>query len=216
MNFEKEQERLTSLTIIEKRYSFLFEDVWFILIQYMYFEKFVVRNAVYLAEKSGEDWLNDKIVNYEWSPNVGIKETEYQINQWNDAKKQYHKSFITKNFGFMLFNLAFTALTGLLGLMTIPHCFRMIKQEKPKTKILYILTFVQILLQTTVPFLRAGLVILQVNEYTQVNAVDAFQNIQRCALVGFQVYFTFWSVICGQNIHIHIFVSDNVISIIHM
>ena len=87
MNFEKEQERLSSLTIIEKRYSFLFEDVWFILIQYMYFEKFVVRNAVYLAEKSGEDPLNDEIVNYEWSPNSWEKEN--QINQWDDAVKQW-------------------------------------------------------------------------------------------------------------------------------
>ena len=48
LNAEKEQDRLTSLKIIEKRYSFLFEDVWFILVQYMYFEKFIVRNAVYL------------------------------------------------------------------------------------------------------------------------------------------------------------------------
>ena len=44
-NSEREKDKLTSLKIIEKRYSFLFEDVWFILLQYMYFEKFTVANG---------------------------------------------------------------------------------------------------------------------------------------------------------------------------
>ena len=50
MNSEKELDRLSLLKIIEKRYSFLFEDVWFILLQYIYFEKFVVHNSRYLAK----------------------------------------------------------------------------------------------------------------------------------------------------------------------
>ena len=177
----------------------------------MYFEKFVVRNAIYFAEKSGDNW---------WNGYGKIMDESSNMTQRIDAKEQYNKRFITKNFGFMYFNLAFTALIGLTGLMTIPHCFRMIKQGNTRTKLLYILTFVQILLQTAVPFLRAGLVINQVGykpkEVLIDSKIDPLQNIQRCASVGFQVYFTFWSVICGQNIHIHIFVSDNVISIIHM
>ena len=58
MNFEKELDRLTSLKIIEKRFSFLFEDVWFILIQYFYFEKFVSDNVNYVTRKAGRDPYN--------------------------------------------------------------------------------------------------------------------------------------------------------------
>ena len=54
MNFAKEKDRLTSLKIIGKRYAFLFEDVWFILLQYLYFEKFVSLNSKYLAQNENE------------------------------------------------------------------------------------------------------------------------------------------------------------------
>ena len=55
MNFEKELDRLASLKIIEKRYSFLFEDVWFILIQYFYFEKLLGDNVYYNTRKAGRN-----------------------------------------------------------------------------------------------------------------------------------------------------------------
>ena len=44
-NFEKEKDRLTFMEIVAKRYLFLFEDAWFILIQYFYFEKFFTVNG---------------------------------------------------------------------------------------------------------------------------------------------------------------------------
>ena len=151
MNFEKEQDRLTSLTIIEKRYSFLFEDVWFILLQYMYFEKFVIYNSEYLAQDE---------------ENLEIKYEE-----------------LDKSYGLMIFNVLFTALIGLLGLTTIPYCLKMIKQEKIKTSIFYIMTFIQIILQTTFPFMRAVMVIIQVT-----NTFYPFNDVMRyCTLVGFRV-----------------------------
>ena len=93
------------------------------------------------------------------------------------------KTFM-KTFGFMSFNLIFTALIGLGGLTTIPYCFKMIKQETTKTKIFYILTFIQILLQTTFPLMRAGLVILSMMHVLFFDA-EPFKN---CTLVGFQVH----------------------------
>ena len=86
-----------------------------------------------------------------------------------------------KYFGFMTFNLVFTALVGLGGLPTIPHCFKMVKKGKTKTKIFYIMTFIQILLQITLPFMRAGIVILQ-------GLLGDSTNFDHCVLVGFQVY----------------------------
>ena len=165
VNIWKEQDRLTSLKIIGKRYSFLFEDVWFILLQYLYFEKFVAANAIYLSSKAGELAM-DGFFGADYDP-----------------------GYILKTFSFITFNLIFTALIGLGGLVTIPFCFKMIKQRKTKTKIFYTLTLIQTLLQTTFPFMRAVLVILQVSDV--VNSVvvySAIKPIYHCILVGFQVY----------------------------
>ena len=160
--------------MIGKRYAFLFEDVWFILIQYLYFEKFVVNNAIYLSNKAGE---------FKATSSYEVRHaTWYEPNR---AKFEY----TWENFGFMLFNLIFTALCGLGGLVTIPFCFKMIKQRKTKAKIFYTLTLIQTLLQTTFPFMRAVLVILQVSDV--VNSVVvyyAIKPIYHCILVGFQVY----------------------------
>ena len=152
LSSDKDQDRLTALKIIEKRYSFLFEDFWFILLQYLYFEKFITRNTLYL---------------------------EYTSHGNFDIDGHY----IMKHFGFMIFNLIFTTLVGLSGLTTIPYCFKMIKQGKPKTKAFYILTFIQILLQTIFPFMRAGIVIDRI--------LDTFNFVtdnSHCILVGFQVF----------------------------
>ena len=143
-NSQKELDRLTSLEIIGKRYAFLFEDVWFILFQYMYFEKFVFLNSKYLA-KDGKG--------------IDINYDELDESYW-----------------LMFFNLIFTALIGLGGLTTIPYCFKRIKQGQTKSRIYYILTFIQILLQSTFPFLRAALVLTEVTDI-----------MQQCLLVGFQV-----------------------------
>ena len=163
MNSEKEIDRLTSLKIIQKRYSFLFEDVWFILIQYMYFEKFIVCNTTYLESKAGTVWLEK----YDW--------IDRMFGSW---VAQF--ILIMKMFGFMFFNLIFTALIGLGGLTTIPYCFKMIKRGQTKTKIYYILTFIQIILQTTFPFLRVGIVSLHVFLFRRVPPKD-------CISVGFQI-----------------------------
>ena len=152
LSSDKDQDRLTALKIIEKRYSFLFEDFWFILLQYLYFEKFITRNTLYL---------------------------EYTSHGNFDIDGHY----IMKHFGFMIFNLIFTTLVGLSGLTTIPYCFKMIKQGKTKTKAFYILTFIQILLQTIFPFMRAGIVIMDM--YTFSSKVP---DVSHCILVGFQVY----------------------------
>ena len=69
----------------------------------------------------------------------------------------------SQEFGFMSFNLILTAFIGLGGLKTIPHCFKLIKQEKTKRKIFYILTLIQILLQIIYPFIRAWIVILSLD-----------------------------------------------------
>ena len=110
-------------------------------------------------------------------------------------------NFVMKKFGFTCFNLVFTALIGLSGLTAIPYCFKMMKQEKTKTKIFYILTFIQILLQTTFPFMRAGLIIQQVDQYRHFPTlehiwVDKYENglnrkasfFDYCVSVGFRVY----------------------------
>ena len=170
LNSEKEKDRLTSLKIIEKRYSFLFEDVWFILIQYMYFEKFIVCNTIYLKNNAVSSrnlsiWLG-KIIGLFTCLDIGLQ------------------TFLSimKMFGFMFFNLIFTALIGLGGLTTIPYCFKMIKQGQTKTKIYYILTFIQLLLQTSFPFMRAGIVTCHVLFFHG-------EPPKHCILVGFQVYF---------------------------
>ena len=99
------------MKIIENRYAFLFEDVWFILIQYLYFEKYVINNAIYLSSKAGEFDLGNEA----WY--------ESKYGAWYESDRaKYEYTF--KNFGFMLFNLIFTALIGLGGLSTIPFCFK--------------------------------------------------------------------------------------------
>ena len=171
MNSEKEQDRLTSLKIIEKRYSFLFEDLWFILLQYMYFEKFIVVNTQYSAQKAGKYDLDDLFDMLDGDGHLAHSEL---------SSGEYVIIFM-KYFGFMTFNLVFTALVGLGGLPTIPHCLKMAKKGKTKTKIFYIMTFIQILLQITLPFMRAGIVILQ-------GLFGESNNFRQCVLVGFQVY----------------------------
>ena len=164
--------------MIGKRYAFLFEDVWFILIQYLYFEKFVISNAIYLSDKDG-------VFDQRFERGITLPTNYNYLSDINRKKNQY----TLKNFGFMLFNLIFTALCGLGGLVTIPFCFKMIKQRKTKTKIFYTLTLIQTLLQTTFPFMRAVLVILQVSDV--VNSVvvySAIKPIYHCILVGFQFY----------------------------
>ena len=150
--------------------------MWFIFIQYLYFEKFVVNNALYLSRKAGE---------FDASFDAGYAASWYESNR---AKFEY----TLKNFGFMLFNLTFTALCGLGGLSTIPFCFKMIKQRKTKTKIFYILTIIQILLQTIFPFMRAVIVILQVSDLANSDeynsAIKGVKPIYHCILMGFQIY----------------------------
>ena len=108
------------------------------------------------------------------------------------ADEQYDPLYTLKNFGFMSFNLIFTALCGLGGLVTIPFCFKMIKQRKTKTKIFYILTIIQILLQTIFPFMRAVIVILQVSDLANSDeynsAIKGVKPIYHCILMGFQIY----------------------------
>ena len=162
LNFEKELDRLISLKIIGQRYSFLFEDVWFILIQYLYFEKFIVSNSITRHEK----WS----VNWRWI----FLDSDFVL-------------FIMENFGFMCFNLIFTAFVGLGGLTTTRFCLKMIKQGKTKAKLFYILTFIQILLQTIFPFIRAYLVIYNVIKQWDI-IYFKLNPIKNCALVGFQVY----------------------------
>ena len=168
LNSVKEEDRLTALKIIQKRYSFLFEDFWFILLQYFYFEKFVISNAIYLEQRErNSKELNSKPISY-----TIIVDGHYIMKHWA----------LDANFGFMTFNLILTALVGLGGLTTIPYCFKMIKQGKPKTKAFYILTFIQILLQTIFPFMRAGIVI-----YRILDALNVGDDNSHCILVGFQV-----------------------------
>ena len=171
MNSEKELNRLTSLKIIEKRYSFLFEDVWFILLQYMYFEKFLIINTYYLADTAGKIHLVAlfNIVRYFRAEPVSLEQYgEYLIS-------------LMKPFGFISFNVIFTALVGLGGLTTINHCLKMIKQGKTKTKIFYLLTLIQIFLQIFFPFMRAWIVILGV-------FLGDSKHIKHCLLVGFQFH----------------------------
>ena len=151
--------------------------MWFILIQYLYFEKFLVNNAIYLSIKAGE-------IDERFYPSYAAIMTEIDT----DIYKKYE--YFLKNFAFMLFNLTFTALIGLGGLSTIPFCFKMIKQRKTKTKIFYILTLIQMLLQTTFPFMRAAIVILQVSDLANPDLARWFsiKPINHCILVGFQVY----------------------------
>ena len=149
-----------SLKIIGQRYSFLFEDVWFILIQYMYFEKFIVSNLSYLGLWPGR-------------PNpIQLRHSILNLVLW-----------FMENYGFMFFNLIFTAFVGLSGLTTTRFCLKMIKQGKTKAKLFYILTFIQILLQTIFPFIRAYLVMHNV-----IVEWNTTTNIPNCVLVGFQVY----------------------------
>ena len=165
------------MKIIGKRYAFLFEDVWFILLQYLFFEKFVVNNALYLSNKAGE------------FGNILSIGATYEYSKMTYEYPGMTYEYFWKHFGFMSFNLIFTALCGLGGLSTIPFCFKLIKQRKTKTKIFYTLTLIQTLLQTTFPFMRAVLVILQVSDV--VNSVVvyyAIKPIYHCILVGFQVY----------------------------
>ena len=139
--------------------------MWFILLQYLYFEKFVAANAIYLSSKAGELAM-DGLFGAEYDP-----------------------GYILKTFSFITFNLIFTALIGLGGLVTIPFCFKMIKQRKTKTKIFYILTLIQILLQTIFPFMRAVIVILQVSDLASYDSpYFKIRPINHCILVGFQVH----------------------------
>ena len=177
LNFDKELDRLISLKIIGHRYSFLFEDVWFILIQYMYFEKFILTNFLYLG---GDTYWRNPSRYLPMAYDFGL-DSDYVI-------------YLMKNFGFMSFNLIFTAIISLGGLTTIPFCLKMIKQGKTKEKTFYILSFIQILLQTLFPFMRAGLVILNVTfGFIGVGGIQIANQIREmstnCILVGFQVYF---------------------------
>ena len=177
LNFDKELDRLISLKIIGHRYSFLFEDVWFILIQYMYFEKFIANNFLYLEGDTS------------WPP------PEYMdFGRRGFESNSDFVIYLIKSFGFMSFNLIFTAIISLGGLTTIPFCLKMIKQGKTKEKTFYILSFIQILLQTLFPFMRAGLVILNVTfGFIGVGGIQIANQIREmstnCILVGFQVYF---------------------------
>ena len=162
------------MTIIGKRYEFLFEDVWFILLQYLFFEKFVVNNALYLSNKAGE------------FGNILSIGATYEYSKMTYEYPGMTYEYFWKHFGFMSFNLIFTALCGLGGLSTIPFCFKMIKQRKTKTKIFYILTIIQILLQIIFPFMRAVIVILQVLD--EAYPEELRKSLSHCILVGFQVY----------------------------
>ena len=175
LNFDKELDRLISLKIIGHRYSFLFEDVWFILIQYMYFEKFIANNFLYLEGDTS------------WPP------PEYMdFGRRGFESNSDFVIYLIKSFGFMSFNLIFTAIISLGGLTTIPFCLKMIKQGKTKEKIFYILSFLQILLQALFPLMRAGLVILNVS-FGYLGKLTGTSKIpgtsENCILVGFQVYF---------------------------
>ena len=154
LNSEKEQDRLISLKTNEKRFSFLFEDAWFVLLQYMFFEKFIAINSNY----------------YQFYYQLSETLLEFTIS-------------LMKEFGFMFFNLIFTAFIGLIGLLdSINFCFKMIKQGKTKTKIYFISTFIQILLQTTFPFIRAGIVI-----FACFTPIADMPSVKMCTLVGFKV-----------------------------
>ena len=129
----------------------------------MYFEKFIVGNTIHLRNEGIE------------LETYGPGEFEIVFDLLMD---------LMKTLGFMSFNLIFTALIGLGGLTTIPYCFKMIKQETTKTKIFYILTFIQILLQTTFPLMRAGLVILSTGIFLDVFWILP-NPLKNCTLVGF-------------------------------
>ena len=137
----------------------------------MYFEKFIVINTYYLADMTEKFELGDlfEMLIGEGRVKVGLKSLS---TGW------YVITFM-KYYGFMFFNLLFTALVGLGGLPTIPHCFKMIKKGKTKTKIFYIMTVIQILLQIFFPFIRAWIVIL--------HGFGDATNFKNCVLVGFQV-----------------------------
>ena len=172
LNFDKELDRLISLKIIGHRYSFLFEDVWFILIQYMYFEKFIANNFLYLEGDTS------------WPP------PEYMdFGRRGFESNSDFVIYLIKSFGFMSFNLIFTAIISLGGLTTISFCLKMIKQGKTKEKIFYILSFIQILLQVLFPFIRAGLVILTVITGFGYDPKAIYGTSHDCISVGFQVYF---------------------------
>ena len=140
----------------------------------MYFEKFIVINTHYSAHKAGKADLDELFDMLDGGGDL--------VPGYAELSPREYVIIFMKYFGFMSFNLVFTALVGLGGLPTIPHCFKMVKKGKTKTKIFYIMTFIQILLQITLPFMRAGIVILQ---GFFGNSRDYFDN---CVLVGFQVY----------------------------
>ena len=144
------------MDIVAKRYSFLFEDAWFILFQYFYFEKFFSING--------------------------------HFDNLNDTAKTVEEKFgfivaLVYFFGLIFFNMIFTAITGLLGLTAIPYCFKMIKQDRTRTKIFFIFTIIQILLQATLPIMR---VIVFVSVFL-IRFSSADFTLQQCTLVGFQV-----------------------------
>ena len=116
---------------------------------------------------------------------IAINSNYYQLLNYipPETEKEFTISLM-KEFGFMIFNLIFTAFIGLIGLLdSINFCFRMIKQGKTKTKIYFILTFIQILLQTTFPFIRAGIVIFACFSPNS----DDVPSVKMCTLVGFKV-----------------------------
>ena len=160
-NFEKEKDRLTFMEIVAKRYSFLFEDACFILLQYFYFEKFFIINGQLQDAHEQRETVEDKfadIVPYEFANIVA-------------------NIFVI---GFIGFNMVFTAFIGLVGLTSIPYCYKMIKEGRSKRKIFFILTFIQIFAQTIFPILR-------IYVFVSGAALGRFA-LERCTLVGFQVY----------------------------
>ena len=152
-NFEKEKDRLTFMEIVAKRYLFLFEDAWFILIQYFYFEKFFTVNGQVEDIEEQRVTVEDKFGNIVAGGYIWF---------------------------FVWFNMVFTAIVGTFGLTAIPYCFKMIKEGRSKRKIFFILTFIQIFAQTTLPILR-----IIVFWMTQ---AKGFNWCYRDLLVGFQVY----------------------------
>ena len=157
VNFVKEKDRLTLLKIIGKRYNFLFEDVFFISLQYFCFEKFVSLNSKYLAQNKRE--------------------------------------FCTQTRNLMIINSLFTAYIGCDGLTTITYCKKMIKKGKTKTRIYYVLTAIQILIQTIFPWVRVRLVFLNAVQLphdfgsSHYDMIPITVLLKNCASVGFQVWF---------------------------
>ena len=95
-----------------------------------------------------------------------------------------------KKFGFMHVNSIFTAFIGLVGLKdSINFCIKMIKRGKQtrkiKTQIYFIITFIQILLQTTVPIMRAVIVIwsYKMVKLSEKNELEFFMKMN--TMVGF-------------------------------